>query len=454
MIDDTIAAISTPIGEGGIAIIRVSGSKALTIADQMFIARTGKPSAFATHTIHLGKIVRAGQIVDHAMLSVMRAPGSYTTEDTVEFNCHGGMFVARTVLSLCLEHGARLAEPGEFTKRAFLNGRLDLAQAEAVMDLISAKTDRAQLAATNALEGHLSRQVETIRVRLITILAHIEAQLDFPEDDLPTATRDTLLRETRDICSELDKLLSTGREGKILRQGVSISIIGRPNVGKSSLMNLLLGEERSIVTSKPGTTRDTIEEFVNVRGIPIRVTDTAGIRSARGVVEAIGINRTRKAIQESDLTILVVDNSRRLSEADEDFISRYKDKIEIVVINKVDTLSRLKLSDIFNNVTVVKVSCVTGFGREQLKDAIEYAVWRGLKHQDSTDFTINERHLEAITRAVASLQEGINKIESRDTLDVVAQFYRIGLSAIGEVVGKTSTEDLLSSIFSNFCIGK
>lgn len=454
MTDDTIAAISTPIGAGGIAIIRVSGPNSLAIADQLFQAKAGKPSTFLTHTIHLGQVVQNGKTVDHAMLSVMRAPHSYTTEDTVEFNCHGGIFIARTVLTLCLEFGARLADPGEFTKRAFLNGRLDLAQAEAVMDLISAKTQRAQAAATNALEGHLSKQVELIRARLITVVAHIEAQLDFPEDDIAPATHDNLISEVRDICDDLKRLLSTGYEGKILRQGVSVAIIGRPNVGKSSLMNLLLGEERSIVTPVPGTTRDTIEECVNLRGLPVRLIDTAGMRKGRGIAERIGIDKSHKSLLSSDIVIHVLDSSRRLSDEDRHFNSLYFGKPNITVINKVDKKSILRLSLEFNSQDILRISCATGYGIEQLKDAIERAIWHGKEHTLSSDFVINERHANAIQRSIDSLQRGLYEMEKRIGLDVVAQSYREGLSSIGEIVGKTATEDLLSTIFSNFCIGK
>jgi len=454
MTEDTIAAISTPIGEGGIAIIRVSGRNAFPLADQIFTTRTGKPSAFPSHTIHFGRITRAGRTLDHAMLSLMRAPHSYTTEDTVEFNCHGGIFVARAVLALCLEHGARLAEPGEFTKRAFLNGRLDLAQAEAVMDLISAKTDRAQLAATNALEGHFSRQVEAIRSRLMNVLAHIEAQLDFPEDDIAPATRDKLLSEVRDICTALQKLLSTSQEGKILRQGISIAIIGRPNAGKSSLMNMLLGEERSIVTPTAGTTRDTIDEYINIRGIPIRLTDTAGIRKGRGEAENIGVKRARKALQESDMAIHVIDGSKPISKEDVSLNISNRDKRIIIVINKIDLEVRAIIDGSFLGNKIVSISCTTTEGLESLKDEIEEEVWHGLKHDTSSGFTVNERHTDAINRAIDSLKRGAQDMDRNESLDIVAQTYRVGLLAIGEIVGKTSTEDLLSSIFSNFCIGK
>src|SRR5271154_3764049 len=273
--DDTIAAISTPIGEGGIAIIRVSGPCAFDVAERIFHARRGRVSEFPTHTLHFGTIGTNGHCIDQVMLAVMRAPRTYTKEDTVEINCHGGVLTARKVLALCLQSGARLAEPGEFTKRAFLNGRLDLTQAEAVMDLIRAKSDRAHTAAIHELEGHLSKKIDEAREKLIAILAHIEAHIDFPEEDIAPETKETLLRDTEAVSGFICSLLATAREGKILRHGISVAIVGRPNVGKSSLMNALIGSDRSIVTAVPGTTRDTIEENASISGIPFRLTHTA-----------------------------------------------------------------------------------------------------------------------------------------------------------------------------------
>src|ERR1035437_1841790 len=308
--EDTIAAISTPIGEGGIAIIRVSGPRAFELADLIFHSLRGKPSEFPSHTIHFGTVGTNGDVIDQVMLSVMRDPRTYTKEDTIEINCHGGLLTARKLLSLCLQNGLRLAEPGEFTKRAFLNGRLDLAQAEAVMDLIQARTERAHAVAVHELRGHFSKKVEDARQLLLTIIAHIEAHIDFPEEGISPDTRESLLRDTRSVLNFLESLLATAREGKILRDGIIVTIVGRPNVGKSSLLNALLGEDRSIVTPIPGTTRDTIEALANIKGIPFLFTDTAGMRRARGRVEAAGIQRTEDAIQRSEIILHVVDASR------------------------------------------------------------------------------------------------------------------------------------------------
>ena len=311
--EDTIAAISTPLGAGGIAIVRLSGPRALAVADALFCATRGRPSEFATHTVHHGTIRHDGDLLDEVLLTVMRAPHSYTTEDVVEISCHGGHLTARCILARCLEQGARLAEPGEFTRRAFLNGRIDLTQAEAVMDLIRAKTGRAHLAAANALEGHLARRIEELRDRLISVLAQAEAHIDFPDEDITPDTREKLLAELEAVGEQIKRLLATAHEGRVLREGISVAIIGRPNVGKSSLMNALLGQDRCIVTPVPGTTRDVLEEIANIRGIPVRLTDTAGIRKARGHVEAIGVGRARKTLDSSDLILHVLDISRPFS---------------------------------------------------------------------------------------------------------------------------------------------
>ena len=453
--EDTIAAISTPIGEGGIAIIRLSGPRALVIADAMFVSAKGVPSTYLSHTIHFGRITGDNhQNLDEVLLSVMRSPRTYTTEDMVEINCHGGVQITRNILSQCLHHGARLAEPGEFTKRAFLNGRIDLTQAEAVMDVIIAKTERAHAVAEHALEGRLSRKVEEIRQQLISILAHIEAHIDFPDEDISPATRGELETGLAGVIAALAQLLATASEGKLLRHGISITIFGRPNVGKSSLMNALLGEERSIVTPIPGTTRDTIEEAANIRGIPVRFTDTAGIRKPRGKAEKLGIERSHNVLRRSDIGIHILDSSKLLSIADIELSKFYNDKCVIKVLNKIDLPRKLILPSTLRNINVLEISAKTGQGIEQLKDRIGHDLLKTSATSSNLEVVVNERHADALRRSIKELKATIHDLKSNATVEVVAQQIRIGLTAIGEIVGKTTTEDLLGKIFSKFCIGK
>jgi tRNA modification GTPase len=452
--EDTIAAISTPIGEGGIAIIRISGPRALEIADAIFVSPRGKPSQFQTHTIHFGAIGNNGHLLDKVMLAVMRAPRTYTAEDVVEINCHGGLLNSRNILSCCLKHGARLAEPGEFTKRAFLNGRIDLTQAEAVMDLIAAKTDRARAVAVHALEGHLSRRIEAVRERLMTVLARIEAHIDFPDEDVATDTQDQWLNSTLEILNTLQHLSATAGEGNILRNGISLAIVGRPNAGKSSLMNALLGQDRSIVTPVPGTTRDAIEETANIRGIPVRVTDTAGIRKPRGAVEKIGVTRSCNILATSALVLHVLDVSRMFSHDDRELAALCGSKPVIHVHNKIDRQHKLKLPANFPQRQTVEVSAIRGDGLEELKDTIEQIALSCQVGFEEHEVAINERHADAIRRAIDVLASASRELRAYSAPEIVSQQLRIGLDAIGEIVGKTTTEDLLTKIFSTFCIGK
>jgi tRNA modification GTPase len=452
--DDTIAAISTPIGEGGIAIIRVSGPNALAIADRIFHSRRSRVSEFPSHTLHFGTIGRNGEMIDQVMLAVLRAPRTYTKEDTVEINCHGGVLTARKILALCLQSGARLAEPGEFTKRAFLNGRLDLTQAEAVMDLIRAKSDRAHTAAVHELEGHLSAKINQAREKLVTILAHIEAHIDFPEEDIAPETRETLVRDTEAVLGFVRSLLATAGEGKLLREGISVAIVGRPNVGKSSLMNALIGSDRSIVTSVPGTTRDTIEESASISGIPFRFTDTAGIRQTRGAAEKIGVERSRKALDISEIILIVLDSSKPLNAADREIVKRSEGRNTLLVLNKVDLPNRLRLPDGLANLECVKVSATIGTGLDILRDKLVSLAYSGKVGTTAVDVAINERHKASLEIAEKYLTECSVAFKSNQPLEVIAQQFRRSLDAIGEITGKTATEDILSKIFSTFCIGK
>jgi tRNA modification GTPase len=456
VLDDTIAAIATPLGEGGLAVIRLSGPRALAVADACFVpAGTSalKPSAALTHTLHYGHVMRHGRPVDEVMLAVMLAPRTLTREDVVEITCHGGMLAAKAVLDAVLENGARAAGPGEFTRRAFLNGRIDLAQAEAVADLISARTELALTAANEQLAGHLSRRVNQLRDEFLKTLAHVEAHIDFPDEDISPDTRQQLLARLERGIEFMDELLRTADEGRILRRGIRAAIIGRPNAGKSSLLNQLLGRDRAIVSPVPGTTRDTIEETANIRGLPVVFVDTAGLREAGDDIEVEGIRRSREALDRAELVLQVLDGSEPLTAQDERYLNEFAGKKCILVRNKVDLPARLVLPATIN-APLVEVSCLEGAGIESLKDAIKEAVWAGKIGAEMLEVMINSRHQEALGRAKAATQRAIEALREDLTPELVAMDLRIATNAIGEIVGRTATEDLLDVIFSQFCIGK
>jgi len=475
MFDDTIAAIATPLGEGGLAVIRVSGAQALAIADVCFRpARAGAspPSTGKSHTLHYGHIVRDGAAVDEVLLAVMRAPRTYTREHTIEISCHGGLLPARAVLETVLAAGARLALPGEFTQRAFLNGRLDLAQAEAVADVIHARTELALRAAEEQLAGKLSQRINQLRDDLIRTLAHLEAHIDFPDEDIAPDTRDQLAARLADGTEFMDTLLRTANEGQLLRRGVRAAIIGRPNAGKSSLLNQLLGRDRAIVSPLPGTTRDTIEETANVRGIPVVFIDTAGLRDAGDEIEREGIRRSRETLARAELILHVLDASEPLTAEDERLLREFTGRKRILVRNKADLPPRLQLpawaeadapagetAGATAHVqraarTAVAVSCATGQGIEALKDAIKEAVWAGDAPAEMLEVMINARHQDALRRAREATERGRAALLASQSLEFVALELHIAVNAVGEVIGKTTTEDLLDSIFSQFCIGK
>jgi tRNA modification GTPase len=478
--DDTIAAIATPIGEGGLAVVRLSGANALATADKIFAPAgksSSKPSAAASHTIQYGKIVRDGKTIDEVLLAVMRAPRTFTREDTVEISCHGGILPAKLVLDAVLAAGARLADPGEFTKRAFLNGRIDLAQAEAVADLIHARTELALVAANEQLAGKLSQRINLLRDDLMHALAHIEAYIDFPEEGLEEETKDQLLSRFDKGIAFMDELLRTADEGRILRRGIRAAIIGRPNAGKSSLLNQLLGHDRAIVSPIAGTTRDTIEETANIRGLPVVFIDTAGLREARDEIEQEGIRRSRESLQRAEFILHVLDASEPLTEADKKFIAEFENKKRIFVLNKIDLPRKLELGrvgsplpaaswnegarigdDGAHGVTrptsVVEVCSLSGKGIEQLKDAIKDLVWSGQIAAENLQVTINSRHQDALNRARTAAQTARDALAAGSALEFVAFDLRIAANAVGEVVGRTATEDLLDIVFSTFCIGK
>jgi tRNA modification GTPase len=449
--DDTIAAIATPLGEGGLAVLRISGPDASAIADKIFAGKD-KPSAAPSHTLHFGKIVREGRTIDEVLLAILRAPRTFTREDTVEISCHGGILPAKLVLDAILEKGARLAEPGEFTRRAFLNGRIDLAQAEAVADLIHSRTELALAAATEQLAGQLSRRINRLRDDLLHILAHVEAHLDFPDEDIGPDTREQLLKRLEEGLKFIGQLLQTANEGQILRRGIRAAIIGRPNSGKSSLLNQLLGRDRAIVSPIPGTTRDTIEETANVRGLPVVFIDTAGLREAGDEIEIEGIRRSRQSLAQAELILHVLDANLPLTAEDRKYFTEFAGKKRLLVRNKIDLPIQCQLPSGLE--PVVDISCVTGHGVESLKDSIKGMVWSGEISAEMLQVMINSRHQDALNRAGAAATRALEALRNNATLELVALDLRIAVAAVGEIVGKTTTEDLLDSIFSQFCIGK
>ena len=452
--DDTIAAVATPLGEGGLAVVRISGAEAFVVADKIFQPSgksSLKPSAAPTHTVHYGKIVRHGETVDEVLLSVLRAPRTFTREDTIEISCHGGILPAKLVLDTILENGARLAEPGEFTRRAFLNGRLDLAQAEAVADLIHSRTELALAAANEQLAGKLSQRINELRDEMMKTLAHVEAHIDFPDEDIAPETRAQLIKRLEDGVAFMDELLRTANEGQILRRGIRAAIVGRPNAGKSSLLNQLLGHDRAIVSPIAGTTRDTIEETANIRGLPVVFIDTAGLREGRDEIEVEGIRRSRESLAKAELILHVLDASEPLTNADEIYLAEFATKKRILVRNKTDLPVKLELP---NDSRLVDVSCLSGQGMEALKDAIKNLVWAGKIEAGMLQVMINSRHQEALSRSRTATLTTIEALRANESLELVALDLRIAVNAVGEIVGKTTTEDLLDSIFSQFCLGK
>jgi tRNA modification GTPase len=416
-----------------------------------------KPSAAASHTIQFGHIVRDGKTIDEVLLAVMRAPRTFTREDIVEITCHGGILPAKMVLDAALSSGARLAEPGEFTRRAFLNGRIDLAQAEAVADLIHSRTELALSAANEQLAGKLSQRINQLRDDLLKTLAHVEAYIDFPEEDIAEETKDQLLARLDRGVAFMDELLRTADEGQILRRGIRAAIIGRPNAGKSSLLNQLLGHDRAIVSPIPGTTRDTIEETANIRGLPVVFIDTAGLREARDEIEVEGIRRSHESLQKAEFILHVFDSSEPLTEADEKYLAEFADKKRILVRNKIDLSNRLEFTSsrfTFHASPIADVCCLSGKGIESLKDAIKNLVWSGEIKTEMLQVMINSRHQDALNRARDATRRALAALRSGATLELAAMDLRIAVNAVGEIVGKTATEDLLDMIFSQFCIGK
>jgi tRNA modification GTPase len=442
---DTIAAISTAFGEGAIAVLRLSGPRAVEIADTVFRGKTALKDSPA-RVAQFGSLNDGEDKLDEVLATVFRAPASYTGEDLVEIGCHGGVLVTRRILESLLRHGARAAEPGEFTQRAFINGKMDLTQAEAVMDLISAQTDLALRAANEQLEGRLGERIRRLREALLEMLAHVEAYIDFPDEDIDPETGDALRGRIDEARRDVQKLLDTAAQGRVLREGVRTVIYGAPNVGKSSLLNRLLGYERAIVSARPGTTRDVIEEVINLRGIPLRLMDTAGVSESSDEIEREGIERTRRALERADLVLHVAD----AHEANGSLESLANSPRSVAVLNKID----LGENEVWRSVEAVRVSCETGAGFDALADAIEARVFGGgAAHRDWT-VAINARHQACLERASGFLQASREAFDQHLSPEFIAEELRAALDAVGEVAGKADTEELLGVIFGRFCIGK
>ena len=458
---DTIAAISTPMGEGAIAIVRLTGDEAFTIADRIFRGpKEKKLSEVPSHTIHYGHLVdpKTGQTVEEVMVSIMRGPKTFTREDVVEINCHGGLVSVKKVLNLVLANGARLAEPGEFTKRAFLNGRIDLSQAEAVMDLIRAKTDRAMNVALNQMEGRLSKLIGKLRQEILETLAHIEVNIDYPEyDDVEEMTHHVLIEKASIVKKELKQLLQTAEQGKILREGLSTVIVGRPNVGKSSLLNSFVQENKAIVTDIPGTTRDVIEEYVNVRGVPLRLLDTAGIRETEDIVERIGVEKSRAVLKEADLILLVLNFSEELTMEDENLFEAVNGMDTIVIVNKTDLPKKIdmeRVRELAGKSPVITTSLLDEQGIDDLEEAIAALFFEGeLEAQDMT-YVSNTRHIALISQALAAIEDAIQAIGDDVPVDLVQIDLTKAWELLGEIIGDTVQDSLIDQLFSQFCLGK
>ncbi|WP_316273852.1 tRNA uridine-5-carboxymethylaminomethyl(34) synthesis GTPase MnmE [Bacillus halotolerans] len=458
---DTIAAISTPMGEGAIAIVRLSGPEAIQIADRMYKGPKGKTiSSVESHTIHYGHIVdkRTDRVVEEVMVSVLKAPRTFTREDVIEINCHGGIVTVNQVLQLALREGARLAEPGEFTKRAFLNGRIDLSQAEAVMDLIRAKTDRAMNVAMNQMEGRLSALVRRLRDDILGTLAHVEVNIDYPEyDDVEEMTHQLLVEKASSVKKEIEALLRTSEQGKILREGLSTVIIGRPNVGKSSLLNSLVHEAKAIVTDIPGTTRDVIEEYVNVRGVPLRLVDTAGIRETEDIVERIGVERSRQVLKEADLILLVLNYSEELSEEDVKLFEAVEGMDVIVIMNKTDLEAKIdieRVRELANGRPVVTTSLLKEEGVNDLEEAIQSLFYTGAIESGDLTYVSNTRHISILQEAKRAIEDALSGIEQDVPIDMVQIDLTRCWELLGEIIGDAVHESLIDQLFSQFCLGK
>lgn len=456
---DTITSISTPMGEGAIGIVRLSGPQAIEIGDKLYKGKY-KLAEVDSHTINYGHIVdpETNEVVEEVMISVLRAPKTFTREDIIEINCHGGILTINRVLELTMTHGARMAEPGEYSKRAFLNGRIDLSQAEAVMDFIRSKTDRASKVAMNQIEGRLSDLIKRQRQSILEILAQVEVNIDYPEyDDVEDATTEFLLEQSKNIKAEIDKLLETGAQGKIMREGLSTVIVGKPNVGKSSMLNNLIQDNKAIVTEVAGTTRDVLEEYVNVRGVPLRLVDTAGIRDTEDIVEKIGVERSRKALSQADLILFVLNYNEPLTKEDRTLFEVIKNEDVIVIVNKTDLVQQLNIEEVqemIGNKPLIQTSMLKQEGIDELEIQIRDLFFGGdVQNQDMT-YVSNSRHIALLKQARHAIQDAIDAAESGVPMDMVQIDLTRTWEILGEIIGESASDELINQLFSQFCLGK
>ncbi len=457
--EETIAAISTPFGESGIGIVRISGPSAESIARKLFKPKSDQPY-FISHHFHYGELIdpKSGNPVDEVLMALMKSPKTYTREDIVEIHCHGGYFLLQKVLEIVLREGARVALPGEFTKRAFLNGRIDLTQAEAVIDLIKAKTQTSLEIANQQLRGSLYKEMTELRSQLIERLALIEAHIDFPEEEIEPITFRELKEDFKKKVYQMEEWIASYEEGKIFREGISCAIVGKTNVGKSSLLNVLLKEERAIVTPIPGTTRDVIEEVLNIYGIPVRLIDTAGLRKPTDSIEQEGVRKAKERVGDSDFVLLMLDGSRALDDDDKEIFKEIKGKKRVVIINKNDLPLRISLEDVksrFKDDPIVLISAL----RDEAIDDLKKTIYTSLIHRDvraSPEHLIvaNIRHKTALTQVKDNLSNAVKGLEEGISLEFIAFEIRSALDALGETVGETTNEEVLNQIFEQFCIGK
>ncbi len=456
--DDTIAAVATAYGEGGIGIIRISGENSLDILNEVF-EFGGETSQIVNRRMTYGRIVDRdnNQIIDEVLAVYMKGPKTYTAEDVVEINCHGSMVSLRNTLALVLRKGARLAEPGEFTKRAFLNGRLDLSQAEAVMDLIKAKTDTGFDVAMSQLEGRLSLKVTEIRQKLLDLLVDITVNIDYPDEDIEELTYDKIEENILIIGEMIDKLLATADTGRMIREGIRVAIVGKPNVGKSSLMNSLLRETRAIVTEIPGTTRDTIEEAISIKNIPVYLVDTAGIRDTSDEVERLGIERSKAAFNDADFVIFIMDGSCSISDEDREIAQYLDGRNSLVVINKIDLergFSNEELYELISDPVIIETSLINEQGIDDIENHIQNLVYGGELSQKDSMMVNNVRHIELLERSRNSLKDAMTMTLAKEALDFIEVDVRDAYDSLGEIIGETVSDDIINEVFARFCLGK